>query len=61
MKNTDIKALKKEELVAKLSSEKEILAKLKFANAIAPIENPMKIRQTKVLIARLNTELSSRA
>jgi large subunit ribosomal protein L29 len=61
MKNIEIKSLKKEDLVQKLNSEKEILAKLKFANAIAPIENPMKIRHTKNLIARLNTELSSRA
>jgi len=61
MKNTDIKALKKEDLVLKLATEKDILAKLRFANAIAPIENPMTIRHTKNLIARLITELSSRA
>ncbi|HHL51847.1 MAG TPA: 50S ribosomal protein L29 [Flammeovirgaceae bacterium] len=40
-----------------MASEKEILQKLKFAHAISPIENPMKIRATRRLIARLYTAL----
>jgi len=34
------------------------LQKLKFAHAISPIENPMKISLAKRLIARMNTELT---
>ena len=38
----------------------ELVEKLKFANAVSPIDNPMKIRNIKKDIARLSTELSNR-
>lgn len=60
MKNSEIRALSLEELKQKIVSEKEALQKLKFAHAISPIENPMKIRLTKKLIARLKTELRAK-
>jgi large subunit ribosomal protein L29 len=43
-----------------MQEEKRNLQKLKFAHAISPIENPMKIRATRRLIARLNTELRAK-
>jgi len=58
MKNSEIKSLSMEELQERIVSEKENLQKLKFAHAISPIENPMKIRVAKGLIARMNTELT---
>ncbi len=60
MKTTEIKSLSTAELSAKIAAEKEVLAKLKFANSISPIENPMKIRQTRKLVAQLSTELAAR-
>ena len=57
MKNSEIKALSLEEMKQKLVSEKEVLQKLNFAHAISPIENPMKIKETRKLIARLETAL----
>ena len=57
MKNSEIKASSLEEMQQKLVSEKEILQKLNFAHAISPIENPMKIKETRKLIARLETAL----
>ena len=57
MKNADIKALSTEEIREKIKLEEENLQKLKFAHAISPIENPMRIRVTRKLIARLKTEL----
>ena len=57
MKNSEIRALTVEELNQKLISEKEVMQKLKFAHAISPIENPMKIKGTRKLIARLETIL----
>ena len=60
MKNSEIRALSVEELKEKLSTEKEALQKLKFAHAISPIENPMKIKDTRKLIARLSTELRAK-
>jgi large subunit ribosomal protein L29 len=61
MKAAEIKKLSVEELKEKLKGEMESLQKMKFAHAISPIENPMKIREAKKLIARLNTELTAKA
>ena len=60
MKNTEIRELSTEELEEKIREEKEVLQKLRFAHAISPIENPMKIQATRKLIARLMTELHAR-
>lgn len=60
MKNSEIKGLNESELKEKLSAEQENLRKLKFAHSISPIENPMRIRANKKLIARLNTELRAK-
>ena len=57
MKNSEIRALTVEELKQKLEGENEALKKLKFAHAISPIENPMKLREARKLVARLNTAL----
>jgi len=60
MKNEDIKALSANDLKEKLAAEKEALQKLRFAHAISPIENPMRLRESRKLIARLNTELHAK-
>jgi len=60
MKNSEIKALTVEEVKQKLVSEREVMQKLKFAHAISPIENPMKIKDTRKLIARLETALRAK-
>jgi len=58
--NKDIKSLSKEQLLAKVKEDKEVLAKLKFAHSISPIENPMRLKFLKKDIARTLTELNSR-
>lgn len=60
MKNSEIKALSTEELIEKINTEADSLQKLNFAHSISPIENPMKIKQAKRLIARLKTELRAK-
>ena len=60
MKNSEIIALTVEQLQQTLIEERERLLKLKFAHAVSPIENPMRIRNTRRLIARLMTELSAK-
>ncbi|NOT74530.1 MAG: 50S ribosomal protein L29 [Cyclobacteriaceae bacterium] len=57
MKNSEIKDLTLDELKEKLGSEKETLRKLKFAHQVSAIENPMKIRETRRVIATINTVL----
>lgn len=60
MKNSDIRALTVAELKEKIISEKEAMRKIQFAHKISAIENPMRINQTRKLIARLNTELRAK-
>jgi len=58
MKNAEINKLGVEELATMIVNEKENLDRLKLAHSISPIENPLRIRQTRRLIARLNTVLN---
>jgi large subunit ribosomal protein L29 len=58
--NKDIKSLSFEQLQAKVKEDKEVLSKLKFAHAVSPIENPMRIKFLKKDIARMLTELNTR-
>ncbi|MDH5396589.1 MAG: 50S ribosomal protein L29 [Cyclobacteriaceae bacterium] len=60
MKNSEIRALNDAEIKQKIASEEETLKKLRFAHAVSPIENPMKIKGTKKLIARLKTALRAK-
>jgi large subunit ribosomal protein L29 len=60
MKKSEIKALSVEQLKQNVAAEQDRLLKLKFAHAITPIENPMRIRQSRRLIAQLMTELNAR-
>lgn len=60
MNNEEIRALTQEELLEKLQGEKENYQRLRFAHAISPIENPMKLRSSRRLIARIQTEVSRR-
>lgn len=60
MKYEEIKALSLAEVKEKLVSEKEALRKMKFAHQVSAIENPMKIKETRKLIARLQTELTAK-
>lgn len=60
MKNSEITALSLEELKEKLNTEQSNMQNLRFAHAISPLENPMRIRETRKTIARLNTEIRRR-
>lgn len=60
MKNSEVLELSTEELVARISEEKNNLTKLKFAHTVSAIENPTRITKVRKDIARLNTELTKR-
>lgn len=60
MKNSELTGLSKEELKNKLAAEQLSLRNLKFAHAVTPIENPMKIKEARKLIARVKTEIRSK-
>ena len=58
MKNNEIRSLSTDALREQIVAEQQTLQRLKFAHAVTPIENPMRIRATRKLIARLHTELT---
>jgi large subunit ribosomal protein L29 len=60
MTNEDIKALSEAEIKEKILTENETLRKLKFAHKVSAIENPMKIKETRKLVARLRTQLTAK-
>ena len=60
IKYKEINNLSIDELVRRIAAEKENLRKLKFAHAISPIENPIKIRYTRKGIARLQTAYTNK-
>ncbi|QKZ15496.1 50S ribosomal protein L29 [Spirosoma sp. KUDC1026] len=60
MKKEDLKGLSADEIRTEIGAEQDRLLKLKFAHAVSPIENPMRIRESRKRIARLNTELTAK-
>jgi large subunit ribosomal protein L29 len=61
MKTSDIRALSRDEMKQKLVDLKQELFNLRFQHEIGQIENPRKIKQTQIDIARVNTILLEEA
>lgn len=60
MKITEIKELSTSDLIERIDTEKTMLIRMKLNHAITPLDNPQKLKQVKVTIARLLTELRAR-
>lgn len=60
MTSKELKDLSQDQLKQQIAQERERLLRLKFAHAISPIENPLRIRASRKEIARLLTELSAK-
>ncbi len=58
MNNQEITALSADQLKEEIANERERLLRLRFAHAVSPIENPLRIRAARKQIARLLTELT---
>ena len=61
MTSKEIKDLSQDQLKEQIAQERERLLRLKFAHAISPIENPLRIRASRKEIARLLTEQSAKS
>jgi large subunit ribosomal protein L29 len=59
MKNAEINKLGVADLQKQILAEKETLSRLKLAHAISPIENPMRIKVARKLVAKLETALTA--
>jgi large subunit ribosomal protein L29 len=60
MKTSEIKELSTPDLIERIDTEKTMLTRMKLNHAITPLDNPQKIKQVKLTIARLLTELRQR-
>lgn len=60
MKQEVIKEMSTDDLQERLEAEEKQLTRLKLNHAVSPLENPMKIREYRRMIARIKTELRHR-
>ncbi len=60
MKLTEIKELSIADIQEKIGLESTSLIQMELTHTTSPLENPMKIRQTRRTIARLKTILSQK-
>ncbi|HBX50542.1 MAG: 50S ribosomal protein L29 [Bacteroidetes bacterium RIFOXYA12_FULL_35_11] len=60
MKTSEIKELSTAELKERIEDTKTLLVRQKFNHAVSPLENPMKIKKTRRMIASLLTEMRKR-
>ena len=59
MKQTEINKLSKEDLRDKLAEFEKQIEELKMTHSISPLENPLQIRSSRRVIARLKTALNN--
>ena len=60
MKTSEIKELSTSDLLERIDTEKTLLVRMKLNHAITPLDNPQKVKDVKLTIARLQTELRTR-
>lgn len=60
MKTSEIRELTSKEILERLQTEQESLVRLRLNHSVSPLDNPMKIRESRRNIARMKTILRSR-
>jgi large subunit ribosomal protein L29 len=60
MKTSEIKELSTPDLLERIDTEKTLLVRMKLNHAITPLDNTSKVKDVKLTIARLLTELRTR-
>jgi large subunit ribosomal protein L29 len=60
MKISEIRELSTPDLIERIDTERTMLVRMKLNHAITPLDNPQKLNQAKLTIARLLTELRAR-
>ena len=60
MKTAEIKELTTKEIQERLDAVKEELTRMRINHSISPLDNPSEIKNSRRLIAKLNTELRTR-
>lgn len=60
MKSSELKELSEKELEERIDNEVTYLIRSRMNHAVSPMDNPMKLKETRKNIARLKTELRQR-
>ena len=60
MKTSEIKELSTSDLLERIDTERTMLVRMKLNHAITPLDNPQKVKELKLTIARLHTEMRTR-
>lgn len=60
MKQNIVRDLTTDEIRERLVEERTNYTRIKMNHTVSPVENPMKIKSARKVIARLNTELKKR-
>jgi large subunit ribosomal protein L29 len=60
MKYNELIELTDKELSERLDNERDYLLRLRLNHAISPLDNPMKIQESRRNIARIITEINKR-
>ena len=60
MKTSEIKELSTSDLLERIDTERTMLVRMKLNHAITPLDNPQKVKDVKITIARLQTEKRAR-
>ena len=60
MKTSEIKELSSSDLLERIDTERTMLVRMKLNHAITPLDNPLMVKEVKLTIARLLTELRTR-
>jgi large subunit ribosomal protein L29 len=60
MKTSEIRELSTSDLLERIDTERTVLVRMKLNHAITPLDNTQKVKEAKLTIARLLTELRER-
>lgn len=60
MKTSEIREISTPDLIERIDTERNMLVRMKLNHAITPLDNPKKLKDAKLTIARLLTELRKR-
>jgi len=60
MKTSEIRELSTPDLIERIDTEKTMLVRMRLNHAITPLDNTQKLKQARITIARLLTELRKR-
>jgi large subunit ribosomal protein L29 len=60
MKISEIRELSTPDILERIDTEKALMVRMKLNHAITPLDNPQKMTEVKLTIARLKTELRNR-